>query len=174
MASIGSLGTSLGLSVVRSSCMQTVKGDVRESIPCLVLLHRADAHSAVMQEPPALRAIIAASAAATLLYTPVLKRLTLIKNVAVASVIALTPLTGALALGQVHQPWAATPLAPRGNRLAFWRRPCRCLVSTVQAMTTIGCAEGLQCAHTYLSSVGDACLYLVRLRERTRPRVGMN
>ncbi len=59
-----------------------------------------------MQEPPALRTIIAASAAATLLYTPVLKRLTLIKNVAVASVIALTPLTGALALGQVRQLWA--------------------------------------------------------------------
>ena len=55
-----------------------------------------------MQEPLALRAIIATSAAATLLYTPVLKRLTLVKNVAVASVIALTPLTGALALGQVR------------------------------------------------------------------------
>ncbi|CAL5225213.1 g7998 [Coccomyxa viridis] len=53
-----------------------------------------------MLEPPALRAIIATSAAATLLYTPVLKRLTFVKNVAVASVIALTPLTGALALGQ--------------------------------------------------------------------------
>ena len=56
-----------------------------------------------------LRAIIAASAAATLLYTPVLKRLTLIKNVAVASVIALTPLTGALALGQVPAPRLCRP-----------------------------------------------------------------
>jgi hypothetical protein len=56
---------------------------------------------AVLQEPPALRLIIAFSAAATLLYTPVLKRLTLVKNLAVAAVIALTPLTGALALGVV-------------------------------------------------------------------------
>ena len=62
---------------------------------------------AVMQEPPTLRAIIAASAAATLLYTPVLKRLTFVKNMAVASVIALTPLTGALALGQVRLVWAS-------------------------------------------------------------------
>ena len=54
-----------------------------------------------VQEPPALRAIVAFSAAATLLYTPVLKRMTFIKNLAVAAVIALTPLTGALALGQV-------------------------------------------------------------------------
>ena len=56
---------------------------------------------AVLQEPPALRLIIAFSAAATLLYTPVLKRLTLVKNLAVAAVIALTPLTGALALAVV-------------------------------------------------------------------------
>lgn len=68
-----------------------------------VCMH-ADAGGAVVQEPPALRAVVAASAAATLLYTPVLKRLTLVKNVAVASVIALTPLTGALALGQVREP----------------------------------------------------------------------
>ena len=54
------------------------------------------------QEPPLLRLIIAFSAAATLLYTPVLKRVTFIKNLAVAAVIALTPVTGALALGQVR------------------------------------------------------------------------
>ncbi|CAK0787933.1 hypothetical protein CVIRNUC_011155 [Coccomyxa viridis] len=56
--------------------------------------------AACILEPPALRLIIAASAAATLLYTPVLKRLTAVKNLSVALVIALTPLTGALSLGQ--------------------------------------------------------------------------
>lgn len=54
------------------------------------------------QEPPALRIIIAASAAATLLYTPLLKRVTLVKNVAVAAVIALSPVSGALAAGAVR------------------------------------------------------------------------
>ena len=56
----------------------------------------------MVQEPPALRIIIAASAAATLLYTPLLKRLTLVKNVAVAAVIALSPVSGALAAGAVR------------------------------------------------------------------------
>ena len=56
----------------------------------------------MIQEPPALRIIIAASAAATLLYTPLLKRMTLVKNVAVAAVIALSPVSGALAAGAVR------------------------------------------------------------------------
>ena len=67
------------------------------SWPCVEELPRI-----ALQEPPALRLIIAASAAATLLYTPVLKRLTAVKNLSVALVIALTPLTGALSLGQVR------------------------------------------------------------------------
>lgn len=50
-------------------------------------------------EPSQLRSIIALSAGATLLYTPVFKKLTAIKNVTVASVIALAPLAGALAAG---------------------------------------------------------------------------
>jgi geranylgeranylglycerol-phosphate geranylgeranyltransferase len=45
----------------------------------------------------ALRIVIALSAAATLLYTPVLKRLTGIKNATVAAVITASPLAGALA-----------------------------------------------------------------------------
>ena len=55
-----------------------------------------------VQEPLALRIIIAASAAATLLYTPLLKRVTLVKNAAVAAVIALAPVSGALAAGAVE------------------------------------------------------------------------
>lgn len=46
-----------------------------------------------------LRLIIAASAATTLLYTPVLKRISFVKNAAVAATIAGAPLAGALAAG---------------------------------------------------------------------------
>ena len=55
------------------------------------------------QEPSQLRGVVALSAAATLLYTPVLKRLTGVKNAAVAAVIALAPLAGALAAGAVRR-----------------------------------------------------------------------
>lgn len=50
-----------------------------------------------VQEPPLLRTIIAASAALTLLYTPLLKQLTWIKNACVAAVVAASPFAGALA-----------------------------------------------------------------------------
>ena len=50
-----------------------------------------------MQEPPLLRTVIAASAALTLLYTPLLKQLTWIKNACVAAVVAASPFAGALA-----------------------------------------------------------------------------
>ena len=50
-----------------------------------------------VQEPPLLRTVIAASAALTLLYTPVLKQLTWIKNACVAAVVAASPFAGALA-----------------------------------------------------------------------------
>jgi 4-hydroxybenzoate polyprenyltransferase len=56
---------------------------------------------ACLMEPSALRSIIAFSAAATLLYTPVFKKLTAIKNATVATVIALAPVAGALAAGAV-------------------------------------------------------------------------
>ena len=46
-----------------------------------------------------LRLIIAASAATTLLYTPILKRISFVKNAAVAATIAGAPLAGALAVG---------------------------------------------------------------------------
>lgn len=53
-------------------------------------------------EPSRLRSIVAFSAAATLLYTPLFKRLTGVKNATVATVIALAPLAGALAAGAVR------------------------------------------------------------------------
>ncbi|KAF8056478.1 digeranylgeranylglyceryl phosphate synthase [Scenedesmus sp. PABB004] len=55
--------------------------------------------AACLLEPSGLRCIVAFSAAATLLYTPLFKRLTAIKNATVATVIALAPLAGALAAG---------------------------------------------------------------------------
>jgi 4-hydroxybenzoate polyprenyltransferase len=57
------------------------------------------------------RLIIAASAAATVLYTPLLKRHTLVKNLAVASTIAAAPLAGALAAGAAG-PGLRTVLGP--------------------------------------------------------------
>lgn len=56
---------------------------------------------ACLLEPSMLRNIIAFSAAATLLYTPVFKKLTAVKNATVATVIALAPVAGALAAGAV-------------------------------------------------------------------------
>jgi len=50
---------------------------------------------------PRLRFIIAASAAITLLYTPILKRISFLKNAAVAATIAAAPCAGALASGAV-------------------------------------------------------------------------
>lgn len=49
-----------------------------------------------------LRLIIALSAAATLAYTPVLKRMTAMKNLTVAFIIAGSPLAGAFATGLVR------------------------------------------------------------------------
>lgn len=65
-------------------------------IYCAVLI------TACLMEPSGLRSIIAFSAAVTLLYTPVFKKLTAIKNATVATVIALAPLAGALAAGAVR------------------------------------------------------------------------
>ncbi|CAL8467253.1 g6789 [Coccomyxa elongata] len=62
-------------------------------------LYSAVLISACILEPPLLRFVIAFSAGATLLYTPLLKRMTGIKNISVAAVIALSPVAGALAAG---------------------------------------------------------------------------
>lgn len=50
---------------------------------------------------PLLRFAISAAAIVTLLYTPVLKRITAVKNLAVAFVISASPLCGAIASGMV-------------------------------------------------------------------------
>lgn len=64
--------------------------------------------AACLMEQPAVRAIVAFSAGATLLYTPLFKRVTIIKNALVASVIALAVLGGAIAAGSVS---AGVPLS---------------------------------------------------------------
>lgn len=50
--------------------------------------------AACFMESPQLRSIVAFSAGATLLYTPLFKKLTAIKNATVASVVALAPIAG--------------------------------------------------------------------------------
>ena len=69
------------------------------------------------QEPPLLRAIIAFSAAATLLYTPLLKRVTGVKTATVAAIIALSPMAGALAAGAVRPTaWSCIACARPGGQ----------------------------------------------------------
>ncbi len=75
--------------VARSSCQREEMCSLKYILSCV-------------QEPPMLRFIIAFSAGATLLYTPILKRMTAVKNIAVAAVIALSPIAGALAAGGVR------------------------------------------------------------------------
>jgi UbiA prenyltransferase family len=64
---------------------------------------------------PLLRAAIAAASIVTLAYTPLLKRATAVKNLAVAFVIAASPFCGAIATGLVRAlAHNATP-APLGS-----------------------------------------------------------
>lgn len=66
---------------------------------------------------PALRCIVAASSAITVAYTPILKRITLVKNLAVAFIIAASPLSGALAAAVCSCPFPQT-IAQASNRVA--------------------------------------------------------
>lgn len=82
---------------------------------------------ACLMEPSRLRSIVAFSATATLLYTPLFKKLTAVKNATVATVIALAPIAGALAAGAVS-----------GNALAI-------LGDCIQTMTSgRSCSTGCQ------------------------------
>jgi 4-hydroxybenzoate polyprenyltransferase len=72
--------------------------------------------AAAWLEPRELRLMVACSAAVTLAYTPVLKKIALAKTAAVAGVIALSPAAGALAVsaaaaGPSSSLTAASPLA---------------------------------------------------------------
>ena len=59
--------------------------------------------AACLMAHPGVRLIVAASATATLLYTPLLKRISFVKNATVAATIAAAPLAGALAAGAGRQ-----------------------------------------------------------------------
>eukprot|EP00775_Hariotina_reticulata_P009119 gene9119-9288_t len=73
--------------------------------------------AACLMEPSRLRSIVAFSAAATLLYTPLFKRLTAIKNATVAMVIALAPIAGALAAGAVRSSLMGGTALATGERV---------------------------------------------------------
>lgn len=77
---------------------------VRDSASAAFSLTICSYAACTFQGQPLLRTVIALSAAATLLYTPLLKRLTGIKNATVAAVITASPLAGALAAGAVSVP----------------------------------------------------------------------
>jgi len=66
-------------------------------------LYTAILVAACLLDSLSLRSVIAASAGLTILYTPLLKRMTAVKNVVVAAIIAASPLAGALAAGAVGE-----------------------------------------------------------------------
>lgn len=74
---------------------------------CIWVLTFACVH--IPQESWLLRVVIAGSAAITLLYTPYLKHLCVVKNASVALVIAASPIAGALAAGAVRLPSLLQP-----------------------------------------------------------------
>lgn len=59
-------------------------------------------HFHPLQDSLSLRSVIATSAGLTVMYTPLLKRMTAIKNIVVAAIVAASPLAGALAAGAVR------------------------------------------------------------------------
>lgn len=90
--------------------------------------------------PAGVRLIIAASAAATLLYTPLIKRHLLAKNLVVASTIAVAPLAGALAAGAAG-PGLRAVLAP--SAFLFLGIMHREIMMDIQV--SLGRACGLRC-----------------------------
>ena len=119
-------------------------GVIRPDIALLItmLFYISVLVAGCLMEPPALRSrtffafsdnscpyrqIIAFSAAGTLLYTPFLKSLTLVKNLLVASITSLSPISGALAAGTVSHSSAAIHLIPSSSTRAalVFRRSCQ-------------------------------------------------
>lgn len=89
-------------------------------------------------EPSRLRSIVAFSAAATLLYTPLFKKLTAIKNATVATVIALAPLAGALAAGAVCGGMGLhSPVAVAGPALPTRAVQRRCTPTSQQVQSAL-------------------------------------
>lgn len=79
-------------------------------------LYLATLVAAAWMEPAALRFLVAGSAGVTLIYTPVLKRVPLVKTASVAAVIAAAPAAGAIA---VAGPAAGIPVAAPAVAFAF-------------------------------------------------------
>ena len=108
----------VGVDTINSPDRPLPSGIIRPDIALLItlLFYVSVLVAGCLMEPPALRShtisaisdsncryrqIIAFSATGTLLYTPFLKSLTLVKNLLVASITALSPISGALAAGTV-------------------------------------------------------------------------
>lgn len=93
---------------------------------------------AAFLEATLLRVTVAGSAALTLAYTPLLKRLPLVKNVTVAAVIAAAPAAGALA-AQATSSAGAASLPPRVARAVLF---VFCAIAGREVMMDVGDVAG--------------------------------
>ena len=93
---------------------------------------------AAFLENALLRVTVAGSTALTLAYTPILKRIPLVKNAAVAAVIAAAPAAGALA-AQAAKSGGATPLSPAVARAVLF---VFCAIAGREVMMDVGDAAG--------------------------------
>lgn len=90
-----------GVDVQNSPDKPLPSGRVKPDLALLLsfALYVAVLTAACLLEPRTVRVIVAWSAALTLMYTPLLKRVTGVKNAVVAGIVAASPLAGALAAG---------------------------------------------------------------------------
>jgi len=90
-----------GVDMVNRPTKPLPSGEVPADLAVLMssAIYMAVLIAACMLQSPALRTVVAFSAGITLLYTPLFKKVTAVKNAVVASVIALAPISGALAAG---------------------------------------------------------------------------
>eukprot|EP00951_Prasinocladus_malaysianus_P005085 scaffold36193_cov49-Prasinocladus_malaysianus.AAC.2 len=90
-----------GVDGVNAPTKPLVSGEVSPNAVLLTSLYMYSAilAAACLMDSLTLRTVIAVSAGLTILYTPFLKRVTAVKNLVVAAIIAASPLAGALAVG---------------------------------------------------------------------------
>jgi hypothetical protein len=113
-------------------------------------------------EPSRLRSIVAFSAAATLLYTPLFKKLTAVKNATVATVVALAPLAGALAAGAVSAVLVLVAVCCLLFALLSWAvlcRVCVCVCVCVWRLCVCACVACVACVCVCVLEGGGCCLW---------------
>eukprot|EP00887_Chlorella_sp_A99_P000170 scaffold13.g170.t1 len=117
---------------------------------------------------PGLRLVIAASAAATLAYTPLLKRVLLLKNLTVAATVAAAPLAGALAVGAAPTAAGLAPVLLPSTYvfLMIWLREAMMDMSdaegdaqagVVTLPVAIGLPASLACCAALLAGAAAVC-----------------